>query len=371
MGRYRRARAVVDCAKPPLRVSGAMKRARLLFFVALLLTATAVLVVPLVDAAAPSPGVAMAEAANKLLAGLTPEQKKKATFALEDAHRTEWFYVPLARKGIPLKQLTPPQRELVHGLLRAGLGPAGYAKTTQIIELDKVLAEMEKDPVKRDPQLYYVSIFGTPAAKGTWGWRVEGHHVSHNFTIVNGTLIATTPQFLGANPAEVRVEGPWKGRRVLHVEEDLGHDLMASLDDKQRAHAVVATEATAEILSKNLPKADPLAPAGLPAKLFTAKQTETLRKLLAEYAARLPDPLARERLAKVEKAGLDKVHFAWAGGTARGEKYYYRLQGPTFLVECDNTQNNGNHVHTVWRDFDGDFGRDLLKEHYQAAHGAR
>jgi hypothetical protein len=344
-----------------------MKRARLPLLVAVLLGALAALIVPAV-AAGPTPGAAMAEAASKLLASLTPEQKQKATFSLEDAHRVEWFFVPLARKGIPLKQLTPPQRQLVQGLLKVGLGPTGYAKTTQIMELDTVLAKIENNPVKRDPELYYVSVFGTPAANGTWGWRVEGHHVSQNFTIVNGTMIATTPQFLGANPAEVRVDGPFKGRRVLHVEEDLGHDLAASLDDKQRAQALFAKEAPIEIVTKNAPKADPLAPAGLPAKTFTAKQTATLRKLLDEFATRLPDTLAQERLAKVEKAGVDKIYFAWAGGFTRGEKYYYRLQGPTFLIEVDNTQNEGNHVHTVWRDFDGDFGRDLLKEHYRAAH---
>jgi hypothetical protein len=348
-----------------------MKRARLVSLVVILTGALAALIVPLVDAAAPSPGPAMADAANKLLASLTPEQKKKISFTLEDAHRVEWFYVPLARKGLPLKEMTPPQRELVHGLLRLGLGLTGYTKTTQIMELDKVLAEIEHDPVKRDPEKYFVSIFGTPAAAGTWGWRVEGHHVSHNFTIVNGTLVATTPQFLGANPAEVRVEGPFKGRRVLHVEEDLGRELVTSLDEKQRAQAIFSKEAPADIVTKNLPKADPVAPAGLLVKSLTAKQRELVRRLLAEYADRLPDVLARERLAKVEKAGLDKIGFAWAGGLTRGEKYYYRLQGPTFLVECDNTQNEGNHVHTVWRDFDGDFGRDLLREHYKTAHGAR
>jgi hypothetical protein len=347
-----------------------MKRARLVSLVAILTGALAALVVPLVDAAAPAPGAAMAAAASKLLASLTPEQQKKITFTLEDAHRVEWFFVPLARKGLMLKEMTAAQRELVHGLLRVGLGQSGYTKTTQIMELDTVLRQIENDPVKRDPEKYYVSIFGTPAAAGTWGWRVEGHHVSHNFTIVNGTLIATTPQFLGANPAEVRVDGPFKGRRVLHVEEDLGHELVAALDDRQRAQAIFSKEAPAEIVTKNLPKIDPLSPAGLMAKSFNAKETAILHKLLDEYASRLPDSLARERLAKVEKAGLDKIGFAWAGGLTRGEKYYYRLQGPTFLVECDNTQNEGNHVHTVWRDFDGDFGRDLLREHYRAAHAA-
>ena len=146
----------------------------------------------------------------------------------------EWFFVPLARKGVPLKELTAAQRLLVHGVLKAGLGQVGYKLTTQIMELDIVLAEVEKDPVKRDPEKYYVSIFGTPAAQGTWGWRFEGHHVSHNFTIVKGKLYATTPQFLGANPAEVRVDGPFKGRRVLAAEEDLARALLESLEPAQK-----------------------------------------------------------------------------------------------------------------------------------------
>jgi hypothetical protein len=319
-------------------------------------------------AQAPAPGVAMAEAANKLLASLTPEQKQKATFTMEDSHRVEFFFVPIARKGIPLKQLTAPQRELAHALMKAGLSQAGYQKATQIMELDKVLAEIEKNPVKRDPELYYFSVFGTPAAAGTWGWRAEGHHVSLNFTVVKGNLIATSPQFLGANPAEVRVDGPFKGRRVLRLEEDLGRQLVTSLDPEQRKQAVFSTDAPTEIITKNDPKVDPLAPVGLPAKALNPKQVETLRKLLAEYAARLPAPLGAERLARAEKAGFEKIRFGWAGSLEKGAGHYYRLQGPTFLVEYDNTQNNANHVHTVWREFDGDFGRDLLREHYKAAH---
>jgi hypothetical protein len=345
-----------------------MKHARLVALTTSLLGAAAVLLVPRVRAAATGPGVVMADAANQILGALTAEQKKKASFALEDAHRVTFFYVPIARKGLALKEMTPPQRERVHALLRAGLGAAGYEKAAQIIELEKILAVLEKNPVKRDHELYYLSIFGTPAAAGTWGWRFEGHHVSHNFTIVKGTLFATSPQFLGVNPAEVRVDGPLKGRRVLHLAEDLGHELAASLDEKQRARAVFAAEAPAEILTTNLPRADPQVPAGLPARAMTPKQAATLRRLLAEYASHVTEPLARQRLARAEKAGFDQVHFAWAGSLERGQKYYYRIQSPTFLIEADNTQGNGNHLHTVWRDFEGDFGRDLLREHYQAAH---
>jgi hypothetical protein len=345
--------------------------ARLILSSALLLASVGLLLVPLARAVmpvSPSPGVAMAAAANDLLAALTPEQKQKTTFTLEDGHRTEWFYVPLARKGLPLKQMTPPQRELTFKLLHAGLSQAGYDKATKIMELDKVLAVMEKNPVRRDPELYYLSLFGTPAPTGTWGFRVEGHHVSLNFTVVKGTLIADTPEFLGANPAEVRLDGPFKGRRVLHAEEDLGRELVKSLDPRQLKEALFAEAAPGEIVTKNAPKADPLPQTGIAAKALTAKQTALLHKLLAEYAARLPESLGHERLAKIEKAGFDKVHFAWAGGLQRGDAHYYRVQGPTFLIEYDNTQNDANHVHTVFRDFEDDFGRDLLREHYQSAH---
>jgi len=334
-------------------------------------TAVALAAIQKVPDDGPPPGPALADAASKLLAALTPEQRKKMTFTLEDAHRVEWFFVPLARKGVPLKELTPAQRPLVMALLKAGLGQVGFKMTTEIIELDKVLAEIEKDPVRRDPEKYYVSIFGTPSPTGTWGWRFEGHHVSHNFTIAAGKLYATTPQFLGANPAEVRVDGPFKGRRVLAAEEDLGRDLVTALDPQQRAQAIFAKEAPAEIITKNDPKIDPLAPAGIAAKAMTEAQRGLLRSLLVQHTVRLHSALGKERLDKVMKAGLEKVYFAWAGGIARGEKYYYRLQGPTFLVEVDNTQNNGNHIHTVWRDFAGDFGRDILREHYKTAHATK
>jgi hypothetical protein len=347
-----------------------MKRALPVFLGVVFVAATAVALAAIqkVPDDGPPPGPALAEAASKLLAALSPEQKKKMTFTLEDAHRVEWFFVPIARKGVPLKELTAAQRPLVLALLRAGLGQAGYKMTTEIMELDKVLAEIEKDPVKRDPEKYYVSIFGTPSPTGTWGWRFEGHHVSHNFTIASGKLIATTPQFLGANPAEVRVDGPFKGRRVLAAEEDLGRNLITALDPQQRTQAIFSKEAPPEIITKNEPKIDPLVPTGVPGKSLTEAQRALLKSLLTQHALRLHATLGKERLDKAMKAGLEKVYFAWAGGIARGEKYYYRVQGPTFLIEVDNTQNNGNHIHTVWRDFDGDFGRDLLREHYKVAH---
>ncbi len=336
-----------------------------MFVVAL---AAVVVVLRFGNAAAPAPSAPMVDAANKFLAALPAELRAQATFTLEDQHRTTWFFIPIARKGVSLKKLDEAQRKLAHNLVKTGLSPGGYTKATQIMELEGVLREIEKDPVKRDPENYFISIFGTPTAGGTWGWRAEGHHVSLNFTVVKGTMLSTTPQFFGANPAEVRVDGPYKGRRVLKTEEDLGRELVTALDDKQRAQAIIDPKAYADMITKSESKVEPLKPDGLAVTAMTAPQKKLLRKLLGEYAASLSPALAKDRLAKVEKAGFDKMNFAWAGGLKRGDGHYYRIQGPTFLIEYDCTQNDANHIHSVWREFDGDFGRDLLREHYKTAH---
>ena len=308
---------------------------------------------------------AMADGAKKFLSALKPEQRAKAEFKFEDAERLNWHFVPRARQGLPIKEMDPAQRKLAMDFLRTGLTQRSHLKATTIMELDLVLREIEKGsgPV-RDPELYFFSVFGTPSAKDRWGWRVEGHHLALNFTVVNGSMVSTTPAFFGANPAEVR-QGPRQGLRVLAAEEDLARDLLRALDDKQRAQAIFDATAPKDIITGNSQKADPLAPAGVPAGQLNAKQTAVFKKLLDEYLARMPEDVAAERLEKVRRAGMEKIHFAWAGGAERGDPHYYRLQGPTFLVEYDNTQNNANHIHSVWRDFDGDFGRDLLREHYQ------
>ncbi len=321
-----------------------------------------------VSAAAPSPAPAMAAAASKFLLALATEQKSEATFPLEDAHRTTWFYTPVARKGVPLKKLTPEQRRLAHALLKTGLSAAGYLKTTQIIQLETVLAEIEKNPTRRDAELYYFSVFGTPSAAGTWGWRMEGHHVSLNFTVIKGRLFSTTPHFFGANPAEVRIGGPHKGWRVLRAEEDLGRQLAIALHKSHADKVLLPGDAPPEILTKNQPKVDALPPAGVRVLDMSPPQVAMLRKLLDEYASSMPPPLAKQRMARIEEAGLENVAFVWGGARERGQPHYYRVSGPTFLIEYDNTQNDANHIHVVWRDFEGDFGRDLLREHYQRAH---
>ncbi|HEY7181260.1 MAG TPA: TonB family protein [Blastocatellia bacterium] len=315
---------------------------------------------------------AMAEAANKFLASLTPEQKAKASFEFGDAQRFDWHFIPRDRKGLPLKDLDENQRKLAMEFMKTGLGAAGYQKATTIMSLEPVLAQMEGPNRRfpRDPQLYYFSIFGAPSAKDAWGWRVEGHHVSLNFTVVKGELLSNTPLFFGANPAEVR-EGERKGLRALAAEEDKGRDLVQALDEKQRAVAIFDKTAPGDIVTMNKRKVDPLKPEGVAAGQLNKQQKALLEKLIDEYLSRMPQDVADERSKKLRAAGFDKIYFAWAGGVNKGDPHYYRIQGPTFLVEYDDTQNNANHIHSVWRDFNGDFGEDLLREHYQTTpHGA-
>jgi TonB family protein len=309
---------------------------------------------------------AMAEAANKFLASLTPEQKAKATLGFADENRRDWTIVPRDRKGVPLKDLDENQRRLAMEFMKTGLGASGYQKATTIMSLEPVLAQLEGPNRRfpRDPELYYFSIFGTPSANAPWGWRVEGHHISIHFTIVKGEMLSNTPLAFGSNPAEVR-EGERKGLRALAGEEDKGRDLILALDEKQRAIAIFDQKAPSDILTLAKIKADPLKPEGIPAGQMNKQQKTLLEKLIGEYLARMPQDVSAERSKKMREAGFDKIFFGWAGGVNKGDPHYYRVQSPTFLIEYDNTQNNANHIHSVWRDFNGDFGEDLLREHYQ------
>jgi hypothetical protein len=316
------------------------------------------------------PSAVMAEAARNFLAALTAGQREQAQFPFETDERMNWHFIPKPRKGIPLKELDSAQKHLAHAFLSAGLSQRGYLKATTIMSLEEVLKALEggKGPT-RDPELYYFSLFGQPSTTETWGWRVEGHHLSINIAVVKGQLIASTPQFLGANPAEVR-EGSRKGLRVLRAEEDLARALYSALDAGQRKMALITEEAPRDIITAASRKAEIGEPQGLAAKRMKDSQRHLLIALLDEYARTMPAEIAEERLEKIRKAGFDNVHFAWAGGADPGQPHYYRVQGPTFLIEYDNTQNDANHIHSVWRDFNGDWGLDLLRAHYdQAPHG--
>lgn len=308
----------------------------------------------------------MFQVANRFLDSLDEPLKTKATYAFNSDERLSWHYVPIARNGVPMKELSEAQQKAAQDLLRTGLSVRGLEKVTQIRELENVLKEIEKGtgPV-RDPDLYFVTIFGQPSEKGSWGWRFEGHHMSLNWTVLNGKVIASSPQFLGTNPGEVR-SGPLKGRRVLAKEEDLGYDMIHALTDEQRKVAILSPTAPSEIITASKRQADILEHKGVAYNDMTKEQQGILLTLIREYAIVQNPAIARERLEAVRKAGLDKIVFAWMGGTERGTGNYYRVQGSTFLIEYDNTQNNNNHVHSVWRDFKGDFGVDLLAQHYQS-----
>lgn len=316
--------------------------------------------------AADSPATTMAAAAQTFLGTLDPAQKAKAQLPFDSEERFNWFYIPKDRVGLPLKQMTPPQRDATMALLQAGLSEKGYTKAEAIRALEPVLAAIENNPVRRDPELYYVSIFGDPSPTGTWGWRYEGHHLSQNWTVVRGQSIASSPQFFGSNPAEVR-SGPKKGTRVLAAEEDLARALLEGLTDAQRTKAVISAEAPDDMLTANTRKAAIQADRGISYDELTPEQRGLLMAVIEEYAGAQQRPIAQKRLEVLRAAGLGVVKFAWMGGLERGKRHYYRIQGPTFLIEYDNTQNDANHIHAVWRDFTGDFGVDLLSEHYRTS----
>jgi hypothetical protein len=314
----------------------------------------------------------MADSANRFLAALSPEQRQQASFPYESDERVRWNFIPTSmfpRKGVPLKEMNEAQRQRALDLLKSGLSERGYMTATAIMAHETILKAVEEaagtSRIPRDPELYFFSIFGTPSAKGTWGWRVEGHHVSLHFDVGDGLRVGgSTPSFFGANPAEVP-SGPSQGLRILAAEEDAGRALLNSLDERQRAAAVITETAPNEIVTNNAVRIDPLSPAGLLAADMTLKQRALLMRLIEVYTSKMTSDVAAERLQRLSRAGVDKIGFAWAGATepGLGKKHYYRIQGPTFLVEFDNTQNDANHIHSVWREFDGDFGRDLLREH--------
>jgi hypothetical protein len=314
----------------------------------------------------------MAAAAAAFLQSLSDEQRRLAAFPFDSPERERFHFIPtemFPRRGLTIKEMTGPQRAAAHALLRTGLSQRGYLTATSIMDLENVLREIEaaRPQFVRDPERYFFSVFGTPSDRGAWSWRVEGHHVSLNFTVVSGSLLASSPEFFGTNPAEVR-SGPKRGTRILGPLEDPAGALVTSLDAGQRVKGLIEGVAPNDIVTSNKVPITPLAPAGIAMAELSAAQKTLLTQLLTAYTSFAADDIAAGRIDRIRKAGINNVTFAWAGETERGKKHYYRIQGPTFLVEYDNTQDDGNHVHSVWRDFEQDFGRDLLREHIRAAH---
>ena len=307
----------------------------------------------------------MAEAANLFLKSLDETQAKTATFEFDDELRKDWQFIPMERKGLGLKSLQPNQHHLAMSLVQSALSHRGFSTSMKIMALEQVLHEMEKQNPKRDSAKYHLFFFGKPSGDATWGWRIEGHHLSISFTIVDGKKVATTPAFFGTNPAEVR-EGKMAGLRPLGQEEDLARSLVKNLTIEQKEKAILKVDAPRDVINGPGRKAEPLTPSGISSGELTDEQNGMLRKLIAEYLGKFRTELAMADWKKISEAGFENIHFAWAGKIVKGTPHYFRVQGPTFIMEYDNTQNKANHAHALWRDFKNDFGEDLLKKHYES-----
>jgi len=315
--------------------------------------------------------IQMTVASTEFLNSLSPEQVSKATYQYMDGERVFWYYPPLNRHGLPLKDMDTKQRSLAFKVMSSGLTDRSYEQAKSIIDHEDVLGPLEKEQGKvtflRDPERYYFTIFGEPGGQDPWGWRVEGHHVCLNYSIWGNKVISVTPFFFGANPAEVR-KGPKSGLRILGTREDLAFDLMESLDAGQRGKAIIYDEAPLDILTYNSSKVSLPREEGLPASAMSGTQKEMLMALLTEYVSQVRSDIAEERLDRFKAQGIDNIHLAWGGPVDRTKAHYYRLHGDDFMVEFDNRQDGANHIHSVWREVENDFASDVLREHLLLYH---
>lgn len=310
------------------------------------------------------------QAAQRLIEATAPAQRSELVLPFTDTSRSDWHYTPRRRDGVAWKAMSPSQREATTALLRTALNERGLDKVRAVMALEITLRQLEAFGLSRDPENYAVAIHGAPGAGG-WGWRIEGHHLSLHFSLEGDRYVATLPQFFGANPADVPRDvgggAPRAGFRLLGDEEDLARQWLASLTPPQRARAIFSPRPYGDIVSRNARRAQPLDAAGLPFTEMDAAQQAQVLKLISAFADHLRPELADARLARVRAAPLDTIRFGWAGSDQRGEPHYFRIQGANFLIEFDNS--GGNHIHSVWRDFEDDFGRDALREHYRNAEG--
>jgi hypothetical protein len=328
---------------------------------------------------------AMSRSVRAFLQTLSPEQRQQVSFNFEDEERFNWFFVPRQRKGLTLKRMTEPQQKAAMAILKAALSDQGYSKVTAIMDLENVLRVIEKrgpNDTYRDPENYYFSVFGDPLEKESdqskpWGWRMEGHHLSFQFSSITNRVLGMTPTFMGSNPGIVQADVPQKGKYILKTETELAYSLIKALSKEQLAKAVISETCPNDIFTGNSRKASLAKMEGLPMAEMTGSQQKLFMELLNTYLSNYHVTLKNQQLDKLKKAGLANITFAWAGdcdpeyGIARpgpGKGQYYRIHGPTILIEYDNSQNNANHIHTVVRDLTNDFGEDLLMEHYRSQH---
>ncbi len=314
----------------------------------------------------------MTVSAQKFLDLLSAEQRKAAQLDYDTPKRVDWHFIPKdSRKGLQIRDMKPDQREAAHTLLRSALSQIGYDRAVKIMDLENLLFELQKGksgPL-RDPERYYFTVFGKPEGEGKWGLSVEGHHMSLNFVVEKGKVISSTPAAFCTNPAEIKNEVIprfKKGDRVIAKEETIAFELLGALTDEQRKTAIFLGEALPEVRAAGQPQPPTSEPIGIAASELKPEQADLLRKLIQAYADNMPSEVAQERMDDIEKAGFDKVHFGWAGAQKPGVGHYYRVQGPTFLIEFVNVQpdaagNPANHIHCLWRDVRGDFAIPIEK----------
>jgi hypothetical protein len=308
----------------------------------------------------------MAALAKDLLESLTEAQRRMAQLPFDDAERFNWHFVPREREGLPLGEMSPESLAAAHALLHAALSEVGYQKANDIMHLEEPLGLIERHRgPRRDPGNYSVTLFGDPG-RLPWGWRIEGHHLSLNFTALSEELIAVTPAFFGTNPARVPDGYPMAGHRALGRETDLSYQLIRSLDEARRTQAIIAETSLGNIVSAPGREDVLRERQGLPLAAMPEGLRDLAMELLGAFAHSLRDDLAEAELARIRDAGVGQIHFAWGGPLEDGRANYWRLHGPISLIEYDNTQNNANHIHSVWHDLERNFGRDVLREHYQA-----
>jgi len=300
---------------------------------------------------------------------LSKVQKEKTVLPFDEKNRYEWHFLPASmvlRDGISITELDNNQKQKLYTLMSVYLSEEGYTRTLNIIGFENLLRELQPGNSSRVPENYFVAIYGKPDKNNIWGWKCSGHHLALNFTIVEDKL-AFAPFFFGAQPAEVK-EGPKKGMRIIKDEEDLGFELVNSLTQEQKQKAIFRLKAFSDIVTGNAVNVTPPEPAGISAKDLTYNQKTVLYKLIVAYLLSMSPAIAETRMEKITREDMHSIFFGWAGETEYGKPHYFRVQGKSFLIEFDNTQNNANHIHTVWRDFNGDYGKDLLREHHLSSH---
>jgi hypothetical protein len=304
--------------------------------------------------------------ANTFINSLDSVQKSKTVFTFDTMARYEWHYVPptsVPRQGIAIRELNSAQKQTIYNLLKTYLSSNGYTRTQDIMNTEYLLKELEPNSKGRIPENYFVSFYGNPVKDKTWGWKITGHHLALNYTIVDNQL-AFAPFFFGVYPA-VRTNGKTKDKNIFQDEEELGFKLVNALSKEQKSKAIFNLFPYQDIVTKTSHKVVPFDTVGIIAENLTLEQKHLLNQLIVTYLSNMPSKIAKLRMERIVAEDFNKISFGWAGSTKPGEPHYYRIQGKTFLIELDNTQNNANHVHTVWRDFNGDYGIDLLNEHYK------